>query len=234
MQGRQRCHRGALLRSFKSCPSILPPEQQAIWPLLGPTRDLDLVLYGGTAVALRCGNRVSVDFDFFGPKPLNKDALRQAIPIVASGTVLQDEVNTLTVLASEVKLSFFGVGPTSLAPPELTDDGVLLVASPVDLLAHKLKVILQRIEAKDYQDIDALLAYGVPLEVGLAGAQTLFGKSFQPAESLKALTYFDDGDLKSLDAATRTRLRASAGMFLRHSAGWPSVPHVEGSRHGIE
>ena len=220
--------------SFKPRLSILPPEQQALWPLLRPTRNLGLVLYGGTAVALRCGNRESVDFDFFGPQPLDKDALRQAMPIVADGKVLQEEVDTLTVLTSRVKLSFFGVGVASLAPPELTDDGVLLIASPVDLLAHKLKVILQRIEAKDYQDIDARLMYGVSLHAGLTGAQTLFGKSFQPAESLKALTYFDDGDLKSLDAATRTRLRASAGMFLRHSAGWPSVPHVEGSRHGIE
>jgi hypothetical protein len=191
------------------------------------------VLYGGTAVALRCGNRESVDFDFFGPQPLDKDALRQAMPIVADGTVLQDEVDTLTVLTSRVKLSFFGVGVTSLAPPELTDDGVLLVASPVDLLAHKLKVILQRIEAKDYQDIDALLAYGVSLHAGLTGAQTLFGKSFQPAESLKALTYFGDGDLTSVDAATRRRLRASTDMFLQHGGDRPSIADTETPGRGL-
>ncbi len=216
MPSRPRCRIGALVPSFKPRLSILPPEQQALWPLLRPTRNLGLVLYGGTAVALRCGNRESVDFDFFGPQPLDKDALRQAMPIVADGKVLQEEVDTLTVLTSRVKLSFFGVGVASLAPPELTDDGVLLIASPVDLLAHKLKVILQRIEAKDYEDIDALLMYGVSLHAGLTGAQTLFGKSFQPAESLKALTYFDDGNLTSVDAATRHRLRASTDMFLQH------------------
>lgn len=58
--------------------------------------------------------------------------------------------------------------------------------------------------------------YGVSLHAGLTGAQTLFGKSFQPAESLKALTYFDDGNLTSVDAATRHRLRASTDMFLQH------------------
>ncbi len=207
--------------------SILSPEQQALWPLLRPARDLGLVLYGGTAVALRCGNRESVDFDFFGPQPLDKDALRQAMPIVARGTVLQDDVNTLTVLTSRVKLLFFGVGVTSLAPPELTDDGVLLVASLVDLLAHKLKVILQRIEAKDYQDIDALLVPGVSLYAGLTGVQTLFGKSFQPAESLKALTYFGDGDLTSIDAATRSRLRASTDIFLLYGGDRPSIADTE-------
>lgn len=207
--------------NFEPRLSILPPPQQALWPLLRPAQDLGLVLYGGTAVALRCGNRASVDFDFFGPKPLDKDSLRQVMPIVQEGVVLQDEVDTLTVMTSGVKLSFFGVGFTSLAPPERTNDGVLLVASPVDLLAHKLKVILQRIEAKDYQDVDALLLHGVSLRAGLAGAQTLFGNSFQPAESLKALTYFGDGDLASVDAPTRARLRASVGQIVQRGAGRP-------------
>jgi hypothetical protein len=213
--------------NFEPRLSILTPLQQALWPLLRPAQDLGLVLYGGTAVALRCGNRASVDFDFFGPKPLNKDSLRQAMPIVQEGMVLQDEVDTLTVTTSGVKLSFFGVRFTPLAPPELTNDGVLLVASPVDLLVHKLKVILQRIEAKDYQDIDALLLHGVSLQAGLAGAQRLFGNSFQPAESLKALTYFGDGDLASVDAPTRARLRASVGPILQGDAGRPRAADAE-------
>jgi hypothetical protein len=149
------------------------------------------------------------------------------MPIVREGVVLQDEIDTLTVITSGVKLSFFGVGLTPLAPPELTNDGVLLMASPVDLLAHKLKVILQRIEAKDYQDIDALLLHGVSLQAGLAGAQTLFGNSFQPAESLKALTYFGDGDLASVDAPTRARLRASVGSIVQRDAGRPSSADAE-------
>lgn len=37
---------------------------------------------------------------------------------------------------------------------------VLLVASAEDLLATKLKVIMQRIETKDYQDVAALIKTG--------------------------------------------------------------------------
>ena len=216
--------------SFTPRLSVLPPEQQALWPLLRPVRDLGLVLYGGTAVALRCGNRESVDFDFFGPRPLDKDALRQMVPIIADGVVVQDEVNTLTVFTSGVKLSFFGIDLTPLALPDLTDDEVLLVASPVDLLAHKLKVVLQRIESKDYQDIDALLTYGVPLHIGLTGAQRLFGRTFQPAESVKALTYFGESDLASVDEATRSRLRAHVNMFLQHSDDMSMPESVETPR----
>ncbi len=36
--------------------------------------------------------------------------------------------------------------------PKTTDDSVLEVASAEDLLAHKLKVLLQRVEEKDYVD----------------------------------------------------------------------------------
>ncbi len=156
---------------------------------------------------LRYGTRISVDFDFFGPRPLDKEKLRAVLPIIANGKVLQDEADTLTLIVRGVKLSFFGVGIATLEPPELTDDGVILVASPLDLLANKLKAILQRAEAKDYYDIAALLNNGISLSNGLAGARTLFGQSFQVAEALKALTYFGDGDLASVDMPTRTLLR---------------------------
>lgn len=91
MQRRPRYLRGLLVPSFKPLLSTLPLQQQAIWPLLRPTQGLGLVLYGGTAVALRCGNRESVDFDFFGPKPLDKDAM--ARHRVTSCRALMDEAS---------------------------------------------------------------------------------------------------------------------------------------------
>ena len=60
------------------------------------------------------------------------------------------------------------------------------VASLDDLMAHKLKVILQRPEKKDYLDIAAMLVAGVALERGLAAAHQLFRKAIQSAESLYA------------------------------------------------
>lgn len=87
------------------------------------------------------------------------------------------------------------------------------MASLDDLLATKLKVILQRIEAKDYIDIAALLKAGVPLDRGLSAAQCLYGSSFQPSESLKALVYFEGADLGTLSTdVKRTLIAAASGV----------------------
>ncbi len=106
---------------------------------------------------------------------------------------------------------FGGISTGRVGQPEFTDDDNLLVASPIDLLAFKLKVIMQRIEAKDYCDIAALLAGGQELGQGLGAARTPFGPAFQPMECLKALVCFDGGDLISLSAARRTLLVQAAG-----------------------
>jgi predicted nucleotidyltransferase component of viral defense system len=82
----------------------------------------------------------------------------------------------------------------------MTADGVMVVASLADLMAHKLKVILQRIEAKDYRDVAAMLKYGMRLDEAMAGACALFGKTFQQSESLKALVYFKGATLTPFPA----------------------------------
>ena len=76
--------------------------------------------------------------------------------------------------------------------PDKTDDDVLCVASMDDLFAHKLKVIHDRAEAKDYQDIAVMLASGQSLSRGLAALETLFGSSVPPMVTLKSLAYFND------------------------------------------
>jgi predicted nucleotidyltransferase component of viral defense system len=48
-----------------------------------------------------------------------------------------------------------------------TNDSKLLVASPEELLATKLKAVLDRAEAKDYLDISAMLSDGISLERAL-------------------------------------------------------------------
>jgi len=204
--------------TFKAHMELLPPAQQRLWPALRPASAHGLVLYGGTAIALRLGHRSSVDFDFFTDRPLDKDALREAFPFLIKATVLQEQPNTLTVLVSggdekdsHVKVSFFGgISHGRVGVPESTEDGVLLVASLPDMLATKVKVILQRIEAKDYQDIATMLRAGGSLAHGLAAARALYGGEFQPSESLKALVYFEGGDLHTLAEADRITLLTAA------------------------
>jgi hypothetical protein len=106
-----------------------------------------------------------------------------------------------------VKVSFFG-GLTigRVAEPEPSSDGVAVLASPLDLLATKLKVLLQRAERKDYDDVAVLLASGLTLTEGLGAARALYGSAFPVSEALKALVYFADGDLDELPASTQQQL----------------------------
>lgn len=201
-------------RAFQVHREILPEAQRRLWPELCPTGQLGLVLYGGTAIALRLGHRSSVDFDFFTDQPLDRIAIHTAFSFLDRSQVLQDQPDTFTVLApcgdprdSPVKVSFFGaIGFGRVGEPEWTDDHVLQVASPDDLLATKLKVLLQRVEARDYQDIAALIKAGVRLDRGLAAAREMYGRAFQPSECLKALVYFEGGDLDLLARPERETL----------------------------
>ena len=189
----------------------LPAAQRKLWPALRPGVAMGFVLYGGTAVSLHLGHRRSIDFDFFNDRPLEAAAVRAAFGLGRSVQTLQQSRNTLVVHTAGVKVSFFGgLDFGRVGEPMVTRDGVAQIASLADLMAHKLKVILQRAEKKDYQDIAAMLAAGVPLDRGLAAARLMFGKSFQPAESLKALTWFKDGDLSGLSPAIRKTLIAAS------------------------
>lgn len=149
-----------------------------------------------------------------------------------SATVLQAQPNTLSVLVpwgksevDNVKVSFFGaIRFGRVGEPEITEDGVLQVAALEDLLATKVKVLLQRIEAKDYRDIAALLNSGVDLATGLAAARELFGPAFQPSESLKAMVYFAGGDLNTLTGDEKATLVRAAGA-VRDLPRVPIVSH---------
>ncbi len=178
---------------------ILPPPQRAFWDKHAQSVPDGWVLYGGTAIALRYGHRSSVDFDFFSDSELNEDVLRQDVLPLRDGKVLARRSNTLTVAApvggGEVRLFFFGtVGFGRVGEPDRMP-GKFPIASPLDLLATKLKVLLQRVEARDYLDVDVLLHEGLSLNQGVSAALALFPDQFNPLDIAKAVGWFKDGDL---------------------------------------
>jgi hypothetical protein len=83
----------------------------------------------------------------------------------------------------------------------------LSVASLLDLAGTKVTVIQQRAEVKDYLDIDALLQHGINLPTALAAGAVVYGRSFNPLITLKALSYFDDVPMLVIDV--RKRLTAA-------------------------
>jgi hypothetical protein len=212
---------------FDPSTDILPKAQREIWPLLSPASDLSLVLYGGTAVALYLGHRISLDFDFFRSTPLDKKAVEGSFMFMHNAQTIQEDKNTLVVVlpmpAGPVKVSFGGPNIGRINEPVQTRDSMLLVASLDDLLATKLKAILDRAEAKDYHDISAMLAAGVSLERALGGFAKMYGKD--PGLPLRALGFFKDRDLPSLAEADRNVLRAARDRV----SEIPDVPVAYGS-----
>lgn len=190
---------------------VLQPPQLRLWEELEGTPE-HFTLYGGTAVALRLGHRSSVDFDFFSNEPFDPDRLAREVSYLEGAERVQVAPNTLTCRLERggpVLVSFFGeLGLGRAAPRDRVRGRGVHVASALDLLATKLAVVQKRAEAKDYFDIDALLQHGITLPEALVAARVVYGHSFNPLITLKALCYFDD--LPALPAAVRQRLSAAA------------------------
>lgn len=204
-----------MAQEFRPHLDVLPPPQRRLWDELAAVPP-EFVLYGGTAIALYLGHRQSVDFDFFGNRPLDPNHLVPVLPFLAGATVTQREPNTFSCLVDRggvVKLSFFGVpGIPRLLPPRIAPDNGLQVASLLDLAGMKASVVQMRAEAKDYLDIDAILADGrIDLPTALASARAIYGPAFNPLATLKALTYFEDGTVPRLPRTVKDRLARAAG-----------------------
>ena len=160
----------------------------------------------------------SVDFDFFTDQPLDARNLLAAMPAIKAGEILQQTKDSLTARIDiddqPVKLSFFGeLGFGRVGQPDVVARRVA-IAAPIDLLATKLKTLHDRVEAKDYFDIEALLRGGLTLNEGLAAAAALFGSSLSTLDTAKAVAWFKDGGLETaLPASTRAYLEAASATF---------------------
>ncbi len=208
---------------------ILPAAQRRLWDELGGTPP-EFVLYGGTALALRLGHRKSLDFDFFSGRPLDPGKLLETVSYLNNASVVQSEANTLSVTVQRrgaVKLSFFGV-PRLRRVREISKAPVigLRVASLLDLAGTKAAVVQRRAEAKDYIDIAAILSEGsIDLPLALASAKAIYGAQFDPQNTLKALVFFEEGNLKRLPQAVKKQLAdAVRGVDLG------KIPHLTGKK----
>ena len=188
---------------------ILPPPQRRLWGEFGAL-PAAFTLYGGTAIALHLGHRASVDFDFFGTETFDPRTLAADLPFLRGAALTQVAPQTLSATVDRggpVRVSFFGLPDLPrLAPPHVSPGVGVRIASLLDLAGTKASVVQVRAEAKDYVDVDALIAAGIDLPRALAAGRAIYGNAFVPQITLKALSSFEDGDLATLPAALKQRL----------------------------
>jgi len=217
------------MSTFAPHVQMLPPAQRRLWAELAQVPKV-FVLYGGTAIGLWLGHRPSEDFDFFSSDPFVPADLLARMPFLTGGLLRQSEPNTLTLTvdrAGPVKVSFFGgLRLGRVGEPEQVPDTGLLVAGRLDLAATKVAVVQQRAEQKDYVDLAALLRSGIGLADMLGAASAIYGRQFNPLISLKALSYFDDGDLAGLPDEVKD-------LLSRDAAAVCEIPEIHRRSDGI-
>jgi len=220
------------IMTFKPNLAILPPPQLRLWPELDATPEY-FTLYGGTALALRLGHRISHDFDFFTNQPIDPEEIAATIPFLKGAERVQIALNTLKCRVERdapVLISFFGgLGLGQAAPRDRAEGRRVYVASLLDLAATKVVVVQKRAEAKDYLDVDALLQHGIDLPTALAAGRAVYGHNFNPMITLKALSFFDD--VPALAAEVRRRL--SAAVEAVDPFGLPTLtPYIKRPNEG--
>jgi hypothetical protein len=211
--------------TFEPRLDILPLSQRRLWPELDAVPS-DFVLYGGTALALQLGHRVSEDFDFFSSSSFDPDRLQSRLPFLRDLDVADPEMwvqrdrDNLEAFVDRdglVKIAFFGGLDTlqRIEDPRRAAGSKVQVASLVDLAGMKMRVIQARGSWKDYLDIHTLVSHGIDVPTALAAAKAI-DRNFHPAISIRALQFYGDGTLD----------RVSAGMQ-RDLTGWAQTVDLD-------
>lgn len=164
----------------------------ALWAKLAHVGST-LYLAGGTALALQIGHRQSVDFDFFSPKPIPKNALDN-LEKMLTGSVVTPLIATadeLTVSVDDIKVSLVYY-PFPLLFPLVTEAGHTLLSAR-EIATTKAYTIGRRGALKDYLDLYYCLQGTITtLAQILTDAQQKYAHAFTDRLFLEQLIYLDD------------------------------------------
>ena len=152
-------------------------------------------LVGGTALALQYGHRQSVDLDFFGRLPEDKDELIEAVKHVGEVTVLNRSKIILQMVVDQVKVDFVDYSRYPWIDEPIRGDGFVL-ASDKDIAAMKVNAIIGRGTRKDFIDLYALLQhYSLPKIMDFYRQKY---PEFSEYRALLSMTYFDDAEMQDM------------------------------------
>ena len=152
-------------------------------------------LVGGTALALQYGHRQSVDLDFFGHLPEDREALLDMIRSVGNVTVLNRSKAILQTVINDVKVDFVDYSRYPWIDEPIVEDGFTL-ASDKDIAAMKVNAIIGRGTRKDFIDLYVLLQHYSLTEILDFYRQKY--PEFSEYRALLSMTYFDDAEMQDM------------------------------------
>ena len=152
-------------------------------------------LVGGTALALQYGHRQSIDLDFFGRLPQDKEELIALICKEGKGMVHNRSNLILQMEIDGVKVAFVDYSRYPWIDEPIFGDGFVL-ASDKDIAAMKVNAIIGRGTRKDFIDLYVLLQH-----YSLADIMDFYKKKYPEHSEYRALlsmTYFEDAEMNDM------------------------------------
>ena len=198
--------------------SALTDDAARTWEAIAPVLPSALYLGGGTALVIRLAHRVSRDLGFFYHRAaVDLDSLVAALEMAGPFAVTGRSPGTLNGLFSQTKLQILHADEVEpqcrLEPPDRVAG--IDVAATGDILAMKLKVIVDRGELRDYFDLMAIeREVGRTVEEGLALFLERYGRPPEPyviEPIVRALGYLGDVDEDKSLPVSKAELEAYWG-----------------------
>lgn len=165
-------------------------KQLSSQPELAQTR-----LVGGTALALQYGHRQSIDLDFFGALPEDKDELIEMIGRVGDVLVTNRTKMILQTIIHQVKVDFVDYSRYAWIDEPVKGEGFVL-ASDKDIAAMKVNAIIGRGTRKDFIDLFVLLQHYSLTEIMDFYKQKY--PEFSEYRALLSMTYFEDAEMQDM------------------------------------
>lgn len=155
----------------------------------------DVRLVGGTALALQYGHRKSVDLDFFGTLPEDKELLIDIARTLGDIQVINQTRMILQLIVNQVKVDFVDYSRYLWIDEPINGDGFVL-ASDCDIAAMKVNAIIGRGTRKDFIDLYVLLQHYSLKEIMNFYRQKY--PEFSEYRALLSMTYFEDAEMQDM------------------------------------
>lgn len=185
---------------------------------LAPALEPGTYLAGGVAAALVLGHRNSKDLDLFVPMDFDEERLAERLAATVPGVrVLGRARGTLHAEVQGVPTSILSYRYRVLTAPALRAGLPVPVVSEDDLVCMKLSAIAGRGAAKDFWDLELLLAKGAA-GGSLEHALRLFAEKYDAEDVghvVRSLAYFGDADAAALPAGLDPKVWAEIKQRMR-------------------
>jgi hypothetical protein len=141
-------------------------------------------LFGGTALALHIGHRISVDADFISAETFSKEQLAHKLSQRFPNTLSNVVTGDLGVFAkvSSIKLDFLSWNQPFIREAER--HGSIRLMHTEEIIAHKLFAILNMGEKKDYVDLAFLLK-----DYSLQDMISFYAEKYNKSNTVQLLKY---------------------------------------------